>query len=164
MTMIQRLNRRGSFMLAIVCAMIAIALAARAANGPIAFPTGEVAVVTGEGERHAFTVEIARTSDQHARGLMYRRELAKDHGMLFLYDQVRPVTMWMKNTYIPLDMLFVSPSGRITRVRERTVPESTTPIPSGGPVKAVLELRGGTVDRLGIETGDTVAHAAFGGS
>lgn len=162
--MTQRLAPRCPTMLVILCALIAIPLAAPAADGPIAFPTGEVAVVTGEDERHDFTVEIARTSDQHARGLMYRRELATDHGMLFLYDPVRPVTMWMKNTYVPLDMLFITPSGRITRIRERTVPESTTPIPSGGPVKAVLELRGGTVDRLDIETGDTVAHAAFDGS
>ena len=137
---------------------------ARAADGPIAFPKGELTIVTEDGARHAFTVEIARTPDQHARGLMYRREIAKTHGMLFLYDPARAVTMWMKNTHIPLDMLFIEASGRIARIHERAVPRTTTPIPSGGPVKAVLELRGGTVDRLDIQAGDTVDHAAFGDS
>ena len=155
---------------AILPVLVAIGLAlvggrpAHASEGPIAFPEGELTIVTAEGARHTFRVEMARTPSQHRRGLMYRRELAKDHGMLFLYDPVRAVSMWMKNTYIPLDMLFIKPSGRIARIHERAVPETTTPIPSGGPVKAVLELRGGTADRLDIETGDTVEHAAFAGS
>jgi len=149
---------------ALVCALLALLPPARAADGPIAFPKGTLTIVTADGERHDFTIEIARTADQHARGLMYRRELAKDHGMLFVYDPVRAVSMWMKDTYIPLDMLFIKPSGRISRIHERAAPRNRAPIPSGGPVKAVLELRGGTVERLDIATGDTVAHAAFDGS
>lgn len=136
--------------------------AARAMDGPIAFERGELAIVTAGGARHRFTVEIARTKAQHARGLMYREELARDHGMLFIYDSVRHASMWMKNTYIPLDMLFIAQSGRIVRIAERTVPQSTTPIPSGQPVRGVLELKGGTAERLDLETGDRVRHDAFG--
>jgi uncharacterized membrane protein (UPF0127 family) len=131
------------------------------AQGPIRFPTGELAIVTDGGEVHEFTVELARTREQHRRGLMYRREMAADHGMLFIYGRTQPVAMWMKNTFIPLDMLFIKPDGRIVRIAERTVPKSTQAIPSGEPVRAVLELRGGTADRLGIEVGDRVRHPVF---
>ncbi len=133
----------------------------RAAAGPIAFDHGELRIVTQEGATHRFSIEIARTDAQHARGLMYREELARDHGMLFVYERTRHASMWMKNTYIPLDMLFIDSAGRIVRIVERTVPRSTTPIPSGQPVRAVLELRGGTAERLDLETGDRVRHGTF---
>ncbi len=103
---------------------------------------------------HKFEVEIAATTDQQRQGLMYRRQMAANAGMLFLYDNGSRVTMWMSNTYIPLDMLFIAADGRITHIVERTVPQSTELIGSNGPVRAVLELNGGTASRLGIKVGD----------
>jgi len=120
--------------------------------------TLEIRTRTGS---HRFTVEVARTARQHARGLMFRRRLAPDTGMLFLYRTSQPVTMWMKNTFIPLDMLFMAADGRIVRIAQRTVPHSIQTIPSGGPVSAVLEVNGGTAERLGIRTGDRIVHPAF---
>ena len=110
---------------------------------------------------HAFNVELATTPDQQATGLMFRRRMAADAGMLFLYEPGRHVTMWMKNTYIPLDMLFIGPQGRILHIVERTVPLSNELISSKSAVRAVLELNAGTVSRLGISTGDRVRHEAF---
>jgi len=110
---------------------------------------------------HKFEVEIAATTDQQRQGLMYRREMAANAGMLFLYDNGSRITMWMSNTYIPLDMLFIAADGRITHIVERTVPQSTELIGSNGPVRAVLELNGGTASRLGIKVGDEVQHRSF---
>jgi len=109
-----------------------------------------------------FSVEVASTPDQMALGLMFRRSLAPDAGMLFVYGSERPVAFWMKNTVIPLDMLFIGADGHIRRIAERTVPLSETPISSVDPVSAVLELNGGTAERLGIKPGDVVHHAALG--
>jgi uncharacterized membrane protein (UPF0127 family) len=136
-----------------------------AAQGPGAERMRSAALViqTRTGN-HRFTVEVARTGRQHATGLMYRRRLARDAGMLFLYKVSEPVIMWMKNTFIPLDMLFLAGDGRIMSMAQRTVPHSTANIPSGGPVMAVLEVNGGTVARLGISIGDRVIHPAFAGS
>ena len=110
---------------------------------------------------HEFDVELAVTADQQRKGLMYRRQMAPDAGMLFLYDNGSQVTMWMSNTYIPLDMLFIAADGRITHIVERTVPLSTELIGSNGPVRGVLELNGGTASRLGIKVGDTVRHRSL---
>lgn len=126
------------------------------------FDTDELAIRTREGEVHAFTVEMATTPKQQAQGLMYRREMDADHGMLFLYPRAADHAMWMKNTYIPLDMLFIKPDGRVAHVAERTVPHSLRAVSSGERVQAVLELRGGTAERLGIDAGATVLHPAFG--
>ena len=93
---------------------------------------------------------------------MWRRSLAQNHGMLFVFDQPDRVCMWMKNTLIPLDMVFVGPDGRITNVARRAVPHSLQPIYSSGPCLAVIELNGGTIDRLGIAPGDKVESAALG--
>ena len=120
-----------------------------------------LAVETANGGKHVFTVELATTREQQATGLMFRRDLAPGHGMLFVYPGTSPVAMWMKNTFIPLDMLFIDTQGRITHIVERTVPESTELIGSKGPVKAVLEVRGGTASRLGIKVGDRVRHPVF---
>lgn len=120
----------------------------------------ELTIVSASG-RHAFKIEIARTPETQARGLMFRRALASDAGMLFVYPANGPITMWMKNTYIPLDMLFINDTGRITHIAERTVPLSTEFIGSKGSVRAVLELNGGTASRLGIAKGDRVVSAVF---
>lgn len=118
-------------------------------------------VIESEDGRHRFAIEIADTPARHARGLMFRRALPRDAGMLFIYDAEAPVTMWMKNTYLPLDMLFIAADGRIINIVERTVPLSTQIISSRGPALAVLEVNGGTASRLAIAVGDRVRHSAF---
>ncbi|HEX8166853.1 MAG TPA: DUF192 domain-containing protein [Beijerinckiaceae bacterium] len=119
-------------------------------------------VVTASG-RHAFQVEVARDDASRAQGLMYRRSLAPDRGMLFDFKRVEPVSMWMQNTYVSLDMLFIRPDGTVARVAENTEPLSTRTIPSGEPVLAVLEVVAGTAARLGIKAGDKVEHPLFRG-
>lgn len=111
---------------------------------------------------HTFSVELALNGRQHAQGLMFRRRMAPDAGMLFVYSREEPTAMWMKNTFIPLDMLFIARDGTVRRIAERTVPMSETIIPSGGPVVAVLELNAGTASRLGIKPGDKVVSKALG--
>ncbi|NNM74310.1 DUF192 domain-containing protein [Enterovirga aerilata] len=118
-------------------------------------------IVTQSGQRHAFQVEVARTDADRAQGLMYRRSMAADRGMLFDFARVEPVAMWMQNTYIPLDMLFIRPDGTIARIAENTEPLSTRTIESGEPVLGVLELVGGSARRLGIRPGDRVEHSMF---
>jgi uncharacterized membrane protein (UPF0127 family) len=125
--------------------------------------SGGAAMLTIEsnGSRHRFAVEIADTPALQARGLMFRRDLARDAGMLLVYETEATVTMWMKNTYLPLDMLFIAADGRIIHIVERTVPLSTQIISSRKAALAVLELNGGTVSRLAIAVGDKVRHNAF---
>lgn len=111
---------------------------------------------------HGFSVELALSNRQQMQGLMFRRRMAADAGMLFVYRREEPTAMWMKNTYIPLDMLFIARDGTIKRIAERTVPMSEAVISSGGPVVAVLELNAGTASRLGLKPGDRVVSTALG--
>ena len=108
-----------------------------------------------------FTVELALTPQEQARGLMFRNTLAERHGMLFDFGRPREVTMWMKNTLIPLDMLFIRADGTIHRIAEQTQPLSLDTIASNGDVKAVFEIAGGSASALGIKAGDTVRHPIF---
>ena len=109
------------------------------------------------GRTHAFTVEVAQTPEQQARGLMFREALGPDEGMIFPFRPPRPASFWMRNTPIPLDMLFVRQDGTIARIAADTVPHSEEPVTSSGePVAAVLELRGGRAAELGISEGDRV--------
>jgi uncharacterized membrane protein (UPF0127 family) len=110
---------------------------------------------------HVFSVELAETEAQREKGLMFRRKLPEGQGMLFDFQREQEVAMWMQNTYIPLDMFFIRGDGRILRIAEQTEPLSTRIIPSGGPVRAVLEVIGGTARRLGIAPGDRVAYPIF---
>ena len=103
-------------------------------------------------------VEIADTPEERGVGLMHRTELASDRGMLFDFRATRQVTMWMKNTLIPLDMFFAESDGRIVTIAERTTPLSEKRIRSGQPVRFVLEMAGGSAERLGIVTGDRLRH------
>ncbi len=119
-----------------------------------------LSLVTETGE-HKFTVEIADKPDNRAKGLMFRRSLADDAGMLFLYEAPQRISMWMRNTYIPLDMVFILADGRVHRVERDTEPFSEAVIDSGEPVLAVLEVKAGTAGRLKLKPGDKVLHRAF---
>ncbi|WP_229426729.1 DUF192 domain-containing protein [Microvirga alba] len=118
-------------------------------------------IVLSGGQKQSFQVEVARNNADRAQGLMYRRSMPADRGMLFDFGRVEPVSMWMQNTYLPLDMLFVRPDGTIARIAANTEPLSTRTIPSGEPVLAVLELNAGTASRLGIKAGDRIEHPLF---
>ena len=107
---------------------------------------------------HAFTVEIAATEEEIRQGLMFRESLAADAGMLFDFGEVRPASMWMKNTLIPLDMLFIARDGKVRTIKENAEPLSEAIIDSKGPIDYVLELNSGTVKRLGIRTGNRVQN------
>lgn len=122
---------------------------------------GTLEIVTKSGV-HVFTIELAVNDEQRSRGLMYRKELPQGHGMLFDFQKEQPVSFWMHNTYVPLDMIFIAGNGRITHIAENAVPLSDRLIPSGGPVRAVLEVIAGTVHELGIAPGDRVAYSIFG--
>ena len=126
-----------------------------------AFDRGELVIETAGGAQHDFVIELALNRQQQAQGLMYRRELGARAGMLFVYRPAQEVSMWMKNTLIPLDMLFIESDGRIAKIVERTVPLSLASIASDRPVSGVLELNAGTAARLGIQPGDRVLHPAF---
>lgn len=149
-----------------VCAALALVSAAFAqplnVQQRVTFPTGELTIESG-GQRHKFTIELADNDERRTLGLMYRTTLAADAGMLFDFKMDQPVTMWMRNTRLPLDMLFITRDGRIANIAQRTVPFSETSIYSSGPVRAVLELNGGTAERLGLKPGDRVFHPMFRG-
>ena len=121
---------------------------------------GRLTINSGD-EKHEFRVEIARTERQQSRGLMYRRQLPADAGMLFVYKPPVRAAMWMKNTFIPLDMLFIGNGNRIVKIAERTMPLSHKIISSPVPVRGVLEVNAGTASRLGIRTGDRVVSVAL---
>lgn len=129
-------------------------------GGFATFSKGEAVIRSANGD-HKFRIEIARTEQQHEQGLMYRRHLDADAGMLFVYRRPTESDMWMKNTLLPLDMIFVRAGGKIGRIAERTIPMSEKVIYSGGRVIAVLEVNAGTVSRLGIKVGDTLVSSAL---
>ena len=113
--------------------------------------------IESRGKRHAFIVEIARTPQEQALGLMNRQTLSPNRGMIFPYEPAQPVAFWMKNTLIPLDMIFIRPDGTIGSIAANTVPLSLEPVPSGEPVEAVLEIAGGRSAELGLSAGDKVS-------
>lgn len=117
-------------------------------------------IITKSGVK-SFSVEMAKTDQQRATGLMYRKSLPDGQGMLFDFAPDSEVTMWMKNTYVSLDMIFIRADGRIHRIAERTTPQSEATISSRGPVRAVLEVVAGTAQKVGIAPGDQVVHPLF---
>jgi uncharacterized protein len=126
------------------------------------WPAGKQTLeITSKAGVHVFSVEIADNDAERAKGLMYRKDLPEGQGMLFDFHREQEVSFWMQNTYIPLDMVFIRADGRILRIAENTEPLSTRLIPSGGPVRAVLEVIGGTTRKLGIAPGDRVASPIF---
>lgn len=139
----------------------AVARAQAQVAGLITFPSAPLAIQTSD-KVHRFKVEVATKPEERAQGLMFRRTLAADAGMLFDFGRTEPVAMWMKNTFIPLDMLFITSDGTIVNIAQRTVPESLTAIPSAKPVRYVLEVASGTASRLGLKPGDKVLYPAMG--
>ncbi|MDK9697263.1 MAG: DUF192 domain-containing protein [Siculibacillus sp.] len=131
------------------------AVPAARAEAPLAADRLEIR--TGAASR-AFTVEVADTDSKRAEGLMFRTQMAPDHGMLFDFKREQPVWFWMKNTYLSLDMIFVKADGTILSIAENTTPLSEATVPSGGPVRFVFEVVAGTTRRLGIAPGDRVVH------
>ena len=137
--------------------LLGLFLAAGVAR-PAGQQTLEIASKTGV---HVFAVEIADTEAERSKGLMFRKEMPEGEGMLFDFHREQEVSFWMRNTYISLDMIFIRGDGRILRIAENTEPLSTRLIPSGGPVRAVLEVIGGTARKFGIAPGDQVAYPIF---
>jgi uncharacterized membrane protein (UPF0127 family) len=121
--------------------------------------TWSVETATGS---HAFQVEIAADDSTRATGLMYRRSLDPERGMLFDFGREQPVSMWMQNTYVPLDMAFIRADGTVHRVEDHTTPLSTRTIDSGVPVRYVLEVPAGTAARIGMKRGSKVRHRIIG--
>lgn len=120
----------------------------------------QLVIETAAGE-HQFYVELADDNEERRTGLMYRTEMPADAGMLFDFEVVQPISMWMKNTLIPLDMAFIDEEGVIRRIAPMTTPRSLESVSSGVPVLSVLEVNGGTFEKLGIKAGDTVRHPLF---
>ncbi|MEM7172895.1 MAG: DUF192 domain-containing protein [Pseudomonadota bacterium] len=146
-----------------VCLILTLVIRApaEAQSNLLEFDKDKLSIHTSSGDTHDFDVELAITGQQHAQGLMFRKRMAGDAGMLFIYPNLSERSMWMKNTLIPLDMLFMNGEGQILHIAERTVPGSLKVVSSRYPVRAVLELNGGTVARLGLAVGDYVEHGAF---
>jgi uncharacterized protein len=144
-------------------ALAVIVIVSLAAGGGAARSDGLEAlqIVTATGA-HDFQVEIARDDASRARGLMDRRFMPVDHGMLFEFDREAPEAFWMKDTYIPLDMIFISRAGVVTNIAANAEPLSERAIPSGPPCMAVLELNGGAAARIGLKLGDKIRHPFFG--
>jgi len=124
--------------------------------------TEDLVVVTRDGTRHVFHTEMALGPNEQMVGMMFRTSMAPDDAMLFDWGAPRESSMWMRNTLIPLDMLFVAADGRIHRIHERAVPQSLATIDSRGPVRATIEIQGGTAERLNLRVGDRVIHPIFG--
>jgi uncharacterized membrane protein (UPF0127 family) len=159
MSVVERFLRLAFVVALALGVLAALPNPAKAQNAP-ASGLEPLTIVTASG-RHAFQVEVMRTPEQRARGLMHRQFMPADRGMLFDFKQVEPVAMWMQNTYISLDMLFIRADGTVARIAERAEPLSTRTIPSGEPVLSVLELNAGIAEKLGIKPGDKVEHPLF---
>jgi uncharacterized membrane protein (UPF0127 family) len=153
-----------------ILVLVAAALLAACGSAPAADETQAAAprrspagldlvalTIEGRSGSHAFTVEMARTAAQQETGLMNRHGLGPGAGMLFPFDPPRPASFWMRNTLIPLDMIFIRPDGSIARIAANTVPMSETPVAVAEPVTAVLEIAGGRSAQLGIREGDRVS-------
>ena len=150
----QYLHRRSLIYLALA-AVLTPFTGLSIAQGFVTFEKSWLAILTDTG-RHEFIVELAISDRQQTQGLMFRRTLPINAGMLFDYRVPTHISMWMKNTFIPLDMIFIGANGRIINITQRTIPMSEVAISSNGEARAVLEVNGGTVDRLGIKIGDVV--------
>jgi uncharacterized membrane protein (UPF0127 family) len=145
------------------CAVASVAICGSAmAEGPQpTLPTQTLTIISKGGATHKFTVEIAATPQQQEIGEMYRTNIPANQGMFFDWGTPRDVPMWMKNCPVPEDMVFIGADGTISHIAENTVPESEAIIPSGGPVRATLELQGGLTAKLDINVGDRISGVIF---
>lgn len=154
------------FRRAVLAALLAAPAIARAQPGADQpqprLPTEPLVILTRDGRRLTFTVEMAIRPEQQMIGLMFRPEVKDDEGMLFDWGSPRESSMWMRNTISSLDMVFIAEDGRIHRIAERTVPLSLATVSSHGPVRATLELAAGVTERMNIRVGDRVLHPLFG--
>lgn len=154
---------RRRFLLAMLSAL---PLARARADEPTAaqaeLPKEKLVIVTKDGKHHRFQVEMATTPEQQRVGEMFRKSIPPDGGMLFDWGTPRDVPMWMENTLVPLDMVFINADGTIRAIAENTVPQSLAVIPSHGPVRATLEVAAGTTAKLNIVVGDKVEQRIFG--
>ncbi|MFA7429373.1 MAG: DUF192 domain-containing protein [Rhodospirillaceae bacterium] len=160
MTLVQTAMRRLAVMLGLG---VALALVLPISTAPAQGSGRQPLVIHTDGGPHTFAVEFAETPDARAKGLMNRDYLDPRHGMLFDFKKSQRVSMWMRNTYIPLDMLFVDQAGIIVHIEHQAKPLSTTPRGPARPVLGVVELAGGTARALGIVPGNTVDHPMFAG-
>ena len=142
--------------LILACALILVSAATFAAELP-----RDVVMVETSSSQYRFEVEVADDSAERSEGLMYRTDLADNAGMLFMYQETRPVDFWMKNTPLSLDIVFVRPDGTIARIAANTTPMSEDMIPSGEPVLAVLEVKAGIMRQLGIAVGDRLRNPKY---
>ncbi|MEP5152793.1 DUF192 domain-containing protein [Planktotalea sp.] len=126
--------------------------------------SGDHVIVQGGFGEARFTVELADDPSEQAQGLMHREQMASSAGMLFVFEAPKRTAFWMKNTLIPLDMIFVDQAGTITHIHENAIPHDETPILGGDDVFAVLEINGGLSARFGFSLGDTLVHPAFSGA
>lgn len=149
------------FLLRLVFALTALSLLAVSTRAETSASLRQELVVNTEAGPRSFQVELADEPRERATGLMYRRHLPKGGGMLFDFGEEQAVSMWMANTYIPLDMLFIKADGTVESIGERTTPMSRRSVASKGPVRYVLEINGGLSDELGIKPGDTVTGPAM---
>jgi uncharacterized protein len=147
--------RRPSLIAALLAVLGFFGLAATSAQ-----TLDKLEIVTSSGV-HPFSVELARDEAEREKGLMYRRFMPADRGMLFDFKREEPVMFWMKNTYIPLDMIFISRAGKVTNIAANAEPLSERMIPSGGPCYGVLEVNAGVAASIGVKVGDTVRHSIF---
>jgi uncharacterized membrane protein (UPF0127 family) len=138
-----------------------VAVSLLLAAGPAGAFSRDIVVIRTSGNSYRFNVELAVSEGERAEGLMFRKEMAPNAGMLFLYNQDQAVTFWMKNTYLPLDMIFIASDGRITQVVKRAQPLSEDLIPSSTYIRAVLEVNAGITDQYDIQPGDHVDYGAF---
>jgi len=153
----------------VVAALLAVAGTAvvRAQSGPIedldSFPRGKLEIADGKKVKHTFEVWLADSPRRQSQGLMFVRSLPAMRGMLFVHESPKQLSMWMKNTYIPLDMVFIDAKGRIQQIVEQTTPHSLATVSSREPALAVLEIAGGEAKRLGLHAGQRVVHPALVG-
>ncbi|WP_174373596.1 DUF192 domain-containing protein [Agrobacterium tumefaciens] len=152
----------GNIVKSAVMALLFFTLAGTAQAQQQTFTSEPLTIETTSGKNQDFTAELAVNNAQREQGLMFRKSMPLENGMLFDFGQERDVAMWMRNTLIPLDMLFIARDGRITHIHENAVPHSEAIISSRGPVKFVLELNGGTAKRYGIKPGDMVRSGQIG--
>jgi uncharacterized protein len=150
-------------LVALMGVAVACASVAQAQEGQQGLPVEPLKIVTHDGKAHPFRVEVADTDATREEGLMFRKSLAADAGMLFDFKTPQEVAFWMKNTLIPLDMLFIDQRGVVVNIKANATPLSEAAIPSGAPVLGVLEIRGGRAGELGVHVGDKVEERIFRG-